>query len=383
MAILDRYPMRFVSKIHLWTLLFLLIALGTVWPQTVSGLPPADSGVLDPIRGTNQLSSLPAPSRSYFLGGLHLSTGAENNPSLLSAYSSQVSSVTNLVGEFSLRKFWRHFATSIDYTGGDTLYRNYGAVALDNQQFQGVSADEVIRWTTGQLSFKDLFSYTGSREFGSFSPGGIGNPTNTGSEFFGATNFAPSFAGNVTVASVTQALTRRSSVKFSAGYSFNDYLSNSEGLFNSRQASSQAGYTYQISRKTIIGVQFGYRDFQFVPAVQSVVTNSAQFVFERHFSDHVDLVLGGGPERIVTIGTSTASGLGVSSFGIQLPESRYWLAGMTVHRRLGRSLSAFANYQFNYDTFLSCGGLHSCGPAVNRNVMLVGLDWSIHPVHRD
>jgi hypothetical protein len=378
-----------------------------------------------------------------------LSTGAENNPSLLSAYSSQVSSVTNLVGEFSLRRFWRHFATSIDYTGGDTLYRNYGAVAYDNQQFQGVSANEVIRWTTGQLSIKDLFSYTGSREFGSFSPGGIGNPTNTGSEFFGGTLFAPSFAGNVTVASVTQALTRRSSVKFSGGYSFTDYLSNSEGLFNSRQASSQAGYSYQISRKNIIGVQYGYRDFQFVPAVQSVVTNSAQFVFERHFSDHVDLVLGGGPERIVTIGTSTksqinatvqaslgyrrrkshldisynrmvtsgsgvyaggisdtamvsfarrlsrswdatlsgsyakASGLGVSSFGIQLPENRYWLAGMTVHRRLGRSLSAFVNYQFNYDTFLSCSGLNSCGPGVNRNIMLVGFDWSIHPVHLD
>ena len=75
-AILDLYAMRFLSQKHLLTLLFLLIALGTAWPQTLSGLPPADSSVLDPIRVTNQISSLPAPSRSYFLGGLHLSTGA-------------------------------------------------------------------------------------------------------------------------------------------------------------------------------------------------------------------------------------------------------------------------------------------------------------------
>jgi hypothetical protein len=448
-AILDRYAMRFLSKKHLGTLLFVPIAVGTVWPQTLSGVSPASGTVLDPVSGTNRISGLLEPSPSYFLGGLHVSTGAENNPSLLSANSSEVSSVTNLVGEFNFRKFWHHFGTSIDYTGADTLYPNYGGAALNNQQFQRVSADEVIRWTTGQLSIKDLFSYTGVRDFGSLSPGGIGNPTSTGSEFFGATLFAPSFDGNLTVASLTQALTRRSSVNFSAGYSFTDYLSNSEGLFNSRQASSQAGYTYQISRKSIISVQYGYRDFQFVPAVQSVVTNSAQFVFERHFSDHVDLVLGGGPERILTVGTSTQSqinatvqaslgyrrkrshldisyhrmvtpgsgvyaggigdtamvsfdrrlsrswdatisgsydrisGLGVRSFGLQVPESRYWLAGITVHRRLGRSLSAFANYQFNYDTFLSCGGLNSCGPSVNRNIMLVGFDWSIHPVHRD
>jgi len=445
-----RYPcqhaMRFLSRKQLGTLLFFLLALGTVYPQTLSGMPLANQTAEDPLMGSG-FSSLPAPSRSYFLGGVHVSTGAESNPSLLSTYSSQISSVTNLLGDFSLRKFWRHFETSVDYTGGDTLYRGYGDQEFTNQQFQRFSADGVIRWKGGQLSLKELFTYTGSRGFGSSSPGGIGNPTNPGSEFFGAAVFAPSYLGNVTVVSVAEALSRRSSVSFSAAYSFNDYI-NSEGLFNSRQASMQTGYTYQISRRNNIGVIYGYQDFQFIPNVQSVVTNSAQFVFERHFSDRIDLVLGAGPDRIVTTGiistqsqinttgqaslmyrrrksglnfsyfrlvtsgsgvyagglsdTATisidrrvsrswqatlrgsydrASGLGVSSFGAQLPQSKYWLAGVTVHRRLGRSLSAFASYEFNNDSFLTCAGFQRCGPAANRNAILTGFDWSIRPVH--
>jgi len=74
------------------------------------------------------------------------------------------------------------------------------------------------------------------------------------------------------------------------------------------------------------------------------------------------------------------SGLGVSSFGLQLPQSRYWLSGVTVRRRLGRSLSAFTSYEFDYDSFFSCTGFQRCGPAVNRNIILTGLDWSISPV---
>lgn len=438
--------MRFFSRKQLLTLLFLPIAVGTARPQTLSGMPPSNSTVEDPIKGTN--AGLPAPSRSYFLGGINVSTGGESNPSLLSTYSSQIASVTNLLGNFSLRKFWRHFATSIDYEGGDTLYRNYGRLDFQNQQFQRLSADGVVRWTRGQMSVKDLFSYTGSRWFGSSSaPGGIGNPTNIGSEFFGAAVFAPSYLSNVTVASISEALTKRSSASFSAAYSFTNYVSNSQGLFNSRQASSQTGYTYQISRRNNIGVLYGYQDFQFIPNVQSVVTNSAQFVFKRRFTDHLDVVLGGGPDRIVTTGfttqsrlnamaqasviyrrrksyldfsynrmvtsgsgvyaggisdTATASldrslsrswlasirggydrtsGLGVSSFGLQLPQSRYWFAGLNVRRRLGRSLGAFASYDFNYNSFLTCAGSQSCGPGANRNIALIGLDWSIRPVH--
>jgi len=439
--------MRFLSRRHLWALLFVLTPLGTACPQTLSGVPLATSTVEDPVMASPGLSTLPAASRSYFLGGIHVSTGAERDPSLLSTYSSQITSVTNLIGDFSLRKFWRHFETSINYTGGDTLYPSYGGVKFNNQQYQRFNGIEVIRWKSGQLSFRDLFSYTGSRGFGSSSPGGIGNPTNPGSEFFGAAIFAPSYLGNVTVASVTEAFTRRSSVNFSAAYSFTDYLNNSEGLFNSRQASAQAGLTHQISRRNSIELLYGYQDFQFIPNLQSVVTNSAQFVFQRQVSDRLQLVLGAGPDRIVTSGITTESqinaaaqaslvyrrkkslltfsynrlvtsgsgvyaggisdtaalsidrrffrswqgtlrggydrtnGLGVTSFGAQLPQSRYWLAGATVRRSLGRSLSAFASYEFNYDNFLTCGGFQSCSPAVNRNIILTGLDWSIRPIH--
>jgi len=454
-------PMRCCLRKCAWMLTFLLFALGTGWAQATDAPPPSDTdttNMQDPVNRTDpgqfleppgpdldQLSAAPSVPQSRLLGDIEVSTGAGNNPAPVPGNSSQISSVTRLLANFSVLKSRRRSQTSIDYRGGDSLYSSYGIVGLYNLQSQRLGADETIRWRGGQISFDDSFSYSSNRGFGS--PVGTSVPqVLAGFDSYGATQFGQAYMNNVSGTSITEELTKRSSAKFSGGYSITNYLSNSQGLFNSRQVSAQTEYSYQISRRNNIGVSYGYQDIQFVPTVEVLVANSAQFVFQRRISERMNLVLGAGPERIVTSGigartqltptvqasltyvgkrsdfnlsydrvVTSGAGLyaggiqdgagasanwkfsrrlqatlnggyfrvsvvGLSTTGTQVPQSEYWSAGATVQRRLGRSLSAIANYQFYTYASGGCSLAQSCSPAAHPNTVLIGLDWSIRPV---
>jgi hypothetical protein len=458
--------MRFCPKRLPWALIFLSLAVAAGWSQAESAATPDDSGVQYPVMRTDSESDSVAsssdpdqpmiepaviPSPSYFDGSIDLSTGAQRNPSVSSIYSSQMSSVTSLAGNFSLRKFRRRLETAVDYLGGDTLYSSYASLGLYNQQFQRLSADQTVRWTKGQLSVSDLFSDTGSRGFGSSSSGAVNIlPVPPGFDFFGASPLGQvgqvSYVSNISAAQVTEALTKRSSASFSGAYSITDYLNNSEGLFDSRQVSTQTEFTYQINGRNSFGVVYGYQDFEFIPTVETLVTNSMQLVFQHRVFGRMELVLGAGPDYIVTRGltaksqvNSTVRGiftyhakkadlslsynrmvtpgfgyyaggiadtalfsverrlsrswratlrsgyfgvteLGLASAGTLSTKSEYWLAGVTVHRLLRRTLSAVASYQFNNDGFGTCGLSQGCSPVARSNVALIGLEWSIRPV---
>ena len=459
-------------------LLFLLIALGTGWSQSNGGEPSGDSDAQSPMPQVGSepdsasqmvepslipdldqpsIETPPAPSRSYLLAGVEVSEGAESNPSLISGPSSQVSSVTNLVGSLSLLKLQRRFKTAINYIGGDTLYSSYGSLKLYNQPVQQLTADEHFLWSRGQLSLNDSFYYIGEGKFASSSFGGsgAGTPPSAGeSDFFGASQLGgvvqQAYIINASIATLTEALTPRSSAFLAGAYSIADYLgSGGEDLFNSRQVSIQAGYNYQLTRRDQIGVAYGYQTFEYPQNdVGKVVANSLQFVYQRRVTGCMDLELGGGPEltnlsggvsgksqqitatvqaslryrweksslnvsynRLVTAGSgyfaggisdiatlstdrkisrswgvtldggyTRVSGIGLTSSEIPGNAYQYWFAGAAVQRRLGRSLSAFATYQFNDQNFGSCGSSKGCSPAAYAQVVSIGLDWSIRPV---
>ena len=324
--------MAVVPKKRLWTLMFLVSALGTGWSQSNGWDPAANNGAqgsipqtdlgpnsvpveTSPIFGLDQSSIEPAqpPSRSCLLAGIHVSEGAETNPSWLPGFSSQAASVTNLLGSVSVLKSRRSSETAIDYMGGDTLYSEYSAQRPHNQQFEKLNADERIFWPKGQLAFRDSF-YTGDGDFGSSSFGGVGAynsagvgagiPANTGvSDFFGASQFGEvsqeAYVTNASVVDVTQALTPRSSAYFAGDYSFTDYIGNNQNLFNSRQVSAQAGYDHQLSRPAEVEAVYGYQVFKFPQSgVGKLVANSLQLAYQRRVSGHMDLLLGAGPEFI-------------------------------------------------------------------------------------
>lgn len=489
--------MAVVLKNRLWTLMFLVSALGTGWSQSNGWESPANSGgqasggqasngqgsipqtdlgqdsvtqsVEAPtISGLDQSSIDPtqAPSRSCLLAGIHVSEGAESDPSWMQGFSSQTASVTNLLGSFSLLKSRRNSETAIDYMGGDTVYSEYAGERPHNQQFEKLNADERILWSKGQLAFRDSF-YTGDGDFGSSSFGGVGAynstgvgagiPANTGvSDFFGASQFGEvsqaAYVTNASVVDATQALTPRSSVYVAGDYSLTDYLSDTESLFNSRQISAQAGYDHQLSRPAEIEAVYGYQVFKFPESgVGKLVANSVQLAYQRRVSGRLDLLLGAGPEfvnlsggisgktlqitatvqaslryrwqksslslsynRLVSAGSgffaggisqiallslsrnitrswrtildggyTKVSGIGLSASGTPATSYEYGYAGAAIQRQLGRSVTAFASYQFNNENFGGCGATQNCIPPLHPQIVLIGFDWYIRPVRLD
>jgi hypothetical protein len=479
-------------KNRLWTLMFLMSALGTGWSQSngweplpnsgeqasngQDSIPQADLGPdsvtqpveASPISALDQSSIEPtqAPSRSCLLAGIHASEGAESDPSWMQGFSSQTASITNLLGSLSLLKSRRTSETAVDYMGGDTLYSEYAGEKPHNQQFEKLNADERILWSKGQLAFRDSF-YTGDGDFGSSSFGGVGAYNSTGvgagisantgvSDFFGASQFGEvsqaAYVTNASVVDVTQALTPRSSAYLAGDYSLTDYLGNAESLFNSRQISAQAGYDHQLSRPAEIEAVYGYQAFKFPEsAVGKLVANSVQLAYQRRVSGRMDLLLGVGPEfislsggtsgrtlqvtataqaslryrwqksrlnlsynRLVSAGSgffaggisqiallslsrnishswrtvldggyTKVNGIGVSAAGTPATSYEYGYAGAAVQRQLGRSLTAFASYQFNNENFGGCGVSQNCIPPLHPQIVLIGFDWYIRPVRLD
>jgi len=427
---------------------------------------PADETLSDPGQDQSATVSPPAPSRSLLQFGIHVGEGAENNPSGILGYSSQVSSVTNLFGSARLQKFTRQSETTFDYIGGGSLYGNYGSANFYDEQSQQLSAEESILWSKGRLSFTDSFRYAGEGTFGSSPFGGAGAynlrftgldasaPNNTGlSNLPLPTQFAQvgqaAYAINDSGLTLSEALTPRSSVYAGGDYAITDYFGNEENTFDSRQVAVTGGYNYQVSRKEVIGVSYGYQVFRFPDSdAGNLVTNSAQFIYKRIISTRTDLVLGGGPEyinfsggntqasrqigataqallthrweksnlslsynRLVTGGSGFFAGattdiallsvnrkfhrswsasvyggyvrsqvIGSNSAASSESSYGYGFAGAAVQRRLGRSLSAFASYQFDAEKFSNCSVSVGCNPVIRRHSASIGLDWYIHPI---
>jgi hypothetical protein len=64
----------------------------------------------------------------------------------------------------------------------------------------------------------------------------------------------------------------------------------------------------------------------------------------------------------------------------------YWYVGGGLHRQLGRYFGAFASYQYDEFAFGSkgCTGTASvCGRSYGRNIGLIGLHWTPHPIRLD
>jgi len=101
------------------------------------------------------------------------------------------------------------------------------------------------------------------------------------------------------------------------------------------------------------------------------ISDIATFSFNRNISRSWSAIVNGGYTKVSGIGLTAAEILG-SSY-------QYWFAGVAVNKRLGRSLTAFASYQFNYENF-ACDDSTGCAPAVRPQIALIGFSWSMRPV---
>ena len=357
--------MRRGSKAFVWALTFLAMFRTPGWSQTGSTQPRVDGEtggsvtqpVLEPdIPQTDPSSpisdsdqpSVDSPIRispSYVNAGVHLSGGAAADSSG-TGNSFQVSPFSSILGSLSLQKPRSGSQTDINYVGGATFNGSYGSSGAYVEQVHTLDVDHHIGWRKLQLVFENSFNYLRDGNFGSSSFGGASAynlrfpGTGTGilanpeaSDYLGATQMPldyESFITNVSAASLTEALTKRSSISLGGSYSISDYSGSSQSLYNDRQITAQVGYNYQLDRRDSIGVAYGYQRFLFTQAgVGIITTSSAQLVYRHRVRARLNLVLGAGPEVTKVTETTGLNGQQLNATAqasLQYSRYRYNLA---------------------------------------------------------
>jgi hypothetical protein len=273
--------------------------------QTVSDM--SQQSPANPASDETSTSEGPSESRSFLQLGLHASEGMQSNPSGLLGYSSQYSSVTNVLGSARLRDVKRRSTSALDYMGGGSLYDGYGSSSFFEQQIQQLGASQSFASRRWRLVLRDTFRYLSE---GSFGTSGLDNssvgvdsgetPTSAGSSNVPSPPVVigqDSYLVNESGAEFLEALNRRSSLYAAADYSLINYFNTAQSLYNIRQGSGSGGYNYQLTRKNSVGVVYQYQNFRYPSdALGSVSTNAIEFTFRRIVTGRMNLSTSAGPE---------------------------------------------------------------------------------------
>lgn len=384
---------------YICVFVFVALALATVAAQDTSGQQTPDSGTPSsstpaPAFGQNgpppqqnvdnpPISGLDLPnldpnasSRSFLVPGVHVSQAVDTNIGTQLG-GGAVQGVTRGLGSLALQKLWTHYDVGVQYVGGGAYY---GGQHLGWTQFHSLDGDQRYLWRTGQLAFRDSFSYLPEGAFGygayggSGALGGVGGLGGggggiTGVGLGGGTGALLGGGGqlgslgqsprisNVSIADITQAISPRSSVTLGGSFGLVHFISGTDStivngttvtFLNSQQAGGQAGYNYQINRSDQVGLLYAYQSFHFPTNVAGDFrTHVFHILYGHRISGKMDLVLGGGPQ-VTTINqpatsiTPATSNSNISASGQALLRYRFTLTNLTAsYNRYNSSGSGF------------------------------------------
>ena len=312
-----------------YTLVLLLIAVARGWSQTDSGqqqpvnIAPSSTGasptnadvpsnVDQPPTWQSDDSQGEPPSApsSFFMADIFGTQGAETDTTLTS--SSSWSSYSRVLGGLHFLKAKHRFETAIDYRAGDFFPDSVDIAP--RRPIQELNATQLVLWKSGELSLADSMSNYAGGSFGSPWFGGAsvyslnagggtgaGIPTIPGtSDLFGVTSFGGIGQGehftNLSAAEVSQFVSRRSILSAAAGYGITNFFDSKQNLINSSQISGLLDYSYELSRRSEIGLAYSYRTFIFPKDNGSVVTNLTELTYLWQVSPRLSLQMGIGPE---------------------------------------------------------------------------------------
>ena len=318
--------------------MMVMLALATSWAQSNNGqaqnptangpqTPPAPTAPTPapasapepepattenfPVSGLDQPPLGLIPSRSYLVLGAHVSESLDSNVGN-NVISSGLVGVTRAMGSVMLQKMGSHYLTAFDYVGGVIYYPSQDPSVSQIHQFDG---EQKFMWRSGQLTFRDQFSYLpqGTFGFGAYGESGAsslglgsigfqGGALGTGlGGIFTLGDFGSlgqqSRIDNLAIVDLNQSLGKRSAITLAGGYGLIHFTDNAAGFINSNQITAQAGYDYQVTRKTQIAVVYGFQQFQYpnIPG-SSFITHVGTFIYSHRISGRMDLSLGAGPQ---------------------------------------------------------------------------------------
>jgi len=321
-------------------LMIIMLALATSWAQNDSGQGAAGNGQQNPAAPpAPALAPAPAPSplpedtnnypasgldqpplgpfipaRSFVMFGAHVSEALDSDVGN-DFVSSGLVGVTRAMGSVMLQKTGAHSLTAFDYVGGVIFYPSQDPSIAQIHQFDG---EQKFMWRSGQITFRDQFTYLpeGAFGFGAYGESGASTLGLGSLNFLGATlgtglggiftlgEFGSlgqqSRIDNLGIVDLNQSLTKRSAITLAGGYGLIHFTDTSAGFIDSNQIIAQVGYDYQVTRKTQIALVYGFQQFQYpnIPG-SSFITHVGTFMYSHRISGRMDLRLGAGPEVTV------------------------------------------------------------------------------------
>ena len=311
-------------------------------PQQVQPDTRSLTGVEDLSLGSMALE------HSYWQPRLALSETVDSNPGSTSAGNGSWGTWTSLLGGVDIHRISGQSELLLSYTGGGMF--STGNSDATNGVVQELNFKAKYSFRRSTLSVFDQLSYLPESSFGFAGTAGAGLPGvgtggGVGSGFTPGQSILTPEGQNLANASAVELdtrLTSRTSLTFVGGYSLLHYFDNN--LLNYGDASFQAGYNYQISRKNTVAVSYNFSAFRYSNVDQSLNLNTIQGSYARRVTGKLAFQISAGPQfasstfPITSSTSSTATGTASTS---QL----YWTLNTALQYQLRRAaISASYNH---------------------------------------
>ena len=289
-----------------------------------------------------------ALEHSYWQPRLALSETVDSNPGSTSAGNGSWGTWTSLLGGVDIHRISGQSELLLSYTGGGMF--STGNSDATNGVVQELNFKAKYSFRRSTLSVFDQLSYLPESSFGFAGTAGAGLPGvgtggGVGSGFTPGQSILTPEGQNLANASAVELDTRlssRTSLTFVGGYSLLHYFDNN--LLNYGDASFQAGYNYQISRKNTVAISYNFSAFRYSNVDQLLNLNTIQGSYARRVTGKLAFQISAGPQfasstfPITSSTSSTATGTASTS---QL----YWTLNTALQYQLRRAaISASYNH---------------------------------------
>ena len=277
-------------------------------------------------------------SHSFLLPSVNAVTQLETNPPD-SGYS-RVSSISYLLGRVDLHHVSGHTEIVLEYAGGGTISSDG---SNGNSVIQDLQFSDKIRWQRWSLFLGDETTYLSDSSFGFGGVGGLGflggiSQTAPGGALGGSLPFlntalTPSETiptgnvprlNNTAVLQTEYRISPRSSWTVATSYGLLQFFG--AGYIKSSSVLVQAGYNYQLSPVSSIGVLYGFDTIGFANLAPRIYDHVAELSYGRRITGRLGFQVAAGPQ-IYMFQTSPASPSNYLS----------WTLGSSLNYQLGRN----------------------------------------------
>jgi len=258
---------------------------GSQNPDTPPPAPPfgQNAPILNPenppLSGLDEPSlELRALNRSFVSTAIQVGESGDSNSSN-AVGGSQGDAVSHVLGALDLQKFWPRSDLFLEYLGGVVV----GDERSFLRQLHALGIEGVTRWRTGQLTFRDGFSYLPDGSFSASSAGGLpGFGIATGRLGLGLPGVFHLEEGsvgtiprlsNLASVDVVQAITPRSAFTVIGAYA-NDHFYHNTQLLNGDDSTVEGGWSHLVSRHDQMAIVYAFQLFRFPLNVGGEIYNN-------------------------------------------------------------------------------------------------------------